>query len=150
MKHTRVRLTLVVLEAFIALTSIACGLGLAVGAVQLPLVWLAGTPFSDYTMPGLVMAVVVGGSAFLAAELIRAGRAGGVVASALAGLLLMGCEVAEVAMIDRNLGNWLPFALGFQAIYSMLSLSILGLAVFLWRTQQHRRSHFQTRHVSQV
>ncbi len=149
MKHKRVRLTLVVLEAFVALTSIACGLGLSVGAVQLPLAWLDGTPFSDYTMPGLVMAVVVGGSSFLAAEMIRAERRGGVVASTVAALLLMGCEIAEVAMIDRNLGYWLPFAVGFQAIYSMLSLTILGLAAFLWRTEQRHR-HFQTRHISQV
>ncbi len=147
-KHKRVRLTLIILEAFVALTSIACGLGLAVGAVQLPLAWLAGTPFSDYTWPGLVMAVVVGGSSFLAAELTRAGRSGDVVASALAGLLLMGCEVAEVAVIDRNLGNWLPFAVGFQAIYSTFSLAILGLAAFLWRTEYYR--HFQNRHISQA
>lgn len=149
MKHKEVRPTLIILEAFVALTSIACGIGLAVGAVQLPLVWLAGTPFSDYTLPGLVMAVIVGGSSFLAAEMIRAGREGGVVASALAALLLMGCEAAEVAMIDRNLGNWLPLALGFQAIYSTLSLTILGLAAFLWRNEHHRR-YFQTGHVSQA
>jgi hypothetical protein len=150
-KHTRVRLTLVALEALVALTSIACGIGLVVGAVQLPAAWLAGTPFGDYTLPGLVMAVVVGGSAALAAELTRAGRAGGVVASILAGLLLMGCEVAEVALLDPNLGRWLPFALGLQALYSALSLSILGLAVFLWRTEARQHDlHFQSRRASQV
>lgn len=137
MKYKRVRLTLFILEAFVALTSIACGIGLMVGAVQFPLAWLAGTPFSDYTVPGLVMAAVVGGSSFLAAEAILAGREGGVVASALAGLLLMGFEVAEVAMIDRNLGNGLPFALGFQALSSTFSLTILGLTTFLWRTERH-------------
>ena len=143
MKHKRVRLTLIILAAFVALTSIACGIGLVVGAIQLPLSWLAGTPFSDYTLPGLVMAVIIGGSAFLAAELIRAGRPGGVVASVLAALLLMGCEAAEVALIDRNLENWLPFAVGFQALYSAFSLSIFGLATFLWRTEQHRHLSFQ-------
>lgn len=149
MEHKGVRFTLIVLEAFVALTSTACGVGMAAGAVQFPVAWLVGTPFSDYIMPGLVMAAVVGGSSFLAAEMTRAGRGGGVVASALAGLLLMGFEVAEVTMIDRNLGNWLPFAVGFQAIYSTLSLTIFGLAAFLWRTRHHRR-HFQTRHVSQA
>ena len=149
MKYTRVRFALIILEAFVALTSIACGVGLMVGAVQFPLAWLAGIPFSDYTVPGLVMATVVGGSSFLAAEMTRAGREGGVVASALAGLILMGFEVAEVTMIDRNLGNWLPLALGFQAIYSTFSLTIFGLAAFLWRTE-HRRRHFQSRHASQA
>lgn len=149
MKHKGVRLTLFALEAFVALTSIGCGVGLMVGAVQFPLVWLAGSPFSNYTIPGLVMAVVVGGSSFLAAEAMLSEREGGVVASALAGLLLMGFEVAEGAMIDQNLGDGLPFAVGFQAIYSALSLTILGLAAFLWRTERHRR-HFQARHASQT
>lgn len=150
-KHTRTRLTLVVIEAFVALTSIAFGLGLAVGAVRLPPAWLTGTPFSDYAVPGLVMAVVVGGSSFLSAELTRAGRAGAVVASVLAGLFLMGLEVAEVALLDRNLGHWLPIALGFQAIYSTISLSILGLATFLWRTEtRQHRGHFPSRRASQV
>jgi uncharacterized membrane protein (UPF0136 family) len=149
MKHKRIRLTLFILEAFVALTSIACGVGLVVGAVQFPVAWLAGTPFSDYTMPGLVMATIVGVSSFLAAEMISAGRDGGVVASAIAALLLMGFEVAEVTMIDRNLGNWLPFVVGLQTIYSTLSLTIFGLAAYLWRTEHHRR-HFQTRHISQI
>jgi hypothetical protein len=148
-KHKGVRLTLVVLEAFVALTSIACGVGLAVGAIQFPPVWLQGAPFSDYTIPGLVMAIAVGGSSLLAAEMILTGREGGVVASALAGLLLMGFEVAEVAIVDQNVGNWLPFAVGFQAIYSVLGLAILGLAASLWMTE-YRRQHFRTRHVSQA
>jgi len=62
MKHKAVRLILVGLEAFVALTSIAYGVGLAVGAVQSPLAWLQNTPFSDYVIPGLVMAIIVGGS----------------------------------------------------------------------------------------
>jgi len=147
LKHKGVRLILVVLEAFVALTSIACGVGLAVGVVQFPLAWLAGTPFSDYTVPGLLMAIIIGGSSLLAAETIFTGREGGVVVSALAGLLLMGCEVAEVVSIDRNLGNWLPFVVVLQAIYSLLSLTIFGLAVSLWVTE-YRRQHFHPRHVS--
>ncbi len=149
MKHKRLRLTLVVLEAFVAITSIACGVGLAVGAVQFPLAWLAGTSFSDYTIPGLVMATMVGGSSLLAAEAIRTGRGGSLIVSALAGLLLMVFEVAEVVIIDRNLGNWLPFAVGFQTIYSVLSLIILGLAAFLWMTE-YRHQHSHRRHVSKA
>jgi hypothetical protein len=53
------------------------------------------------------MAIIVGGSAFLAAATIRSGREVGVLVSALAGLFLMGFEVVEVSIIDRNLGNWL-------------------------------------------
>ena len=147
MKHKGVRLILVVLEAFVALTSIACGVGLTVGAVQFPLAWLQGTPFSDYTIPGLVMAIIVGGSSLLAAETILTGREGGVLVSALAGLLLTGFEVAEVAIIDPNVGNWLPLAVVLQAIYSGLSMTIFGLAASLWMTE-YRRQQFHPRHVS--
>jgi hypothetical protein len=149
MKHTGVRLTLVVLEAFVALTSIVCGAGLAAGAIQFPLAWLQGAPFSDYIILGLVMAIIVGGSSLLAAATILTGREVAVFVSALAGLLLMGFEVLEVSIIDPNLGNWLLLVVPLQAIYTMLALTIFGLAVFLWMTEyRSHRSH--SRHVSQV
>jgi len=141
MKHKEVRLTLVVLESFVALTSIICGVGLAVGAIQFPLAWLQGTPFSDYIILGLVMAIIVGGSSLLAAATILTEREVGVLVSALAGLLLMGFEVLEVSIIDRNLGNWLPLVVALQASYSLLSLTIFGLAAFLWMTE-YRSQHF--------
>jgi hypothetical protein len=37
---------------------------------NLSVAWLAGTPFSDYTIPGLLLAMVVGGSALLAATTV--------------------------------------------------------------------------------
>ena len=147
MKHKGVRLTLVVLEAFVALTSIVCGAGLAVGAIQFPLAWLQGAPFSDYAILGLVMAIIVGGSSLLAAATILTGHKVGVLVSALAGLVLMGFEVVEVSIIDRNLGNWLLLVVPLQTFYSMLSLTIFGLAAFLWMTE-YRSQRFHTRHVS--
>jgi hypothetical protein len=149
MKHKGVRLTLVVLEAFVALTSIVCGAGLAVGAIQFPLAWLQGAPFSDYAILGLVMAIIVGGSSLLAAATILTGHEVGVLVSALAGLLLMGFEVVEVSIVDRNLGNWLLLVVPLQTIYSVIGLTIFGLAAFLWITE-YRSQHFHSRHVSHV
>ncbi len=149
MKHKGIRLTLILFEAFVALTSIVCGAGLAVGAIQFPLAWLQGTPFSNYTILGLVMTIIVGGSSLLGAATILTGREVGVLVSALAGLLLMGFEVVEVSIIDRNLGNWLLLVVSLQAIYSVLSLTIFGLAAFLWMTE-YRGQHFHFRHVSHV
>lgn len=147
MKHKEVRQMLVVLEAFVALTSIVCGVGLAVGVIHFPLAWLHGTPFSDYSILGLVMAIIVGGSSLVAAATILTGREVGVLVSALAGFLLMGFEVVEVSIIDRNLGNWLLLVVPLQAIYSMLGLTIFGLAATLWITEYHSH-HFHGRHVS--
>jgi hypothetical protein len=147
MKHKGVRLTLVVLETFVALTSILCGAGLAVGAIQFPLAWLQGMPFSDYTILGLVMASIVGGSSLLAAATILTGREVGVLVSALAGLLLMGFEVVEVSIIDRNLGNWLLLVVPLQAIYSVIGLASFGLAASLWITE-YRSQHYNHMHAS--
>jgi hypothetical protein len=146
MKHRGVRLILVGLETFVALTSIVYGVGLAVGVVQFPPAWLQGTPFSDYVIPGLVMAIIVGGGSLLAAATILTGSKVGVLMSACAGLLLIGFEVVEVAIVDRNMGNTLLLAGTLQAIYSVLALSIFGSAAFLWMTE-YRSHHFPTSHV---
>ncbi len=146
MKHRGVRLILVGLEAFVALTSIVYGVGLAVGGVRFPLAWLQGTPFNDYVIPGLVMAIIVGGSSLLAAATILIGSEVGVLVSTFAGLLLIGFEVVEVAIVDRNMGNSLLLAGMLQAIYSVLALSIFGSAAFLWMTE-YRSHHFPTSHV---
>jgi hypothetical protein len=146
MNHKAVRLILVGLEAFVALTSIVYGVGLAVGAIQFPLAWLQGTPFSDYVIPGLVMAIIAGGSSLLAAATILTGSEVSILVSAFAGLLLIGFEVVEVAIVDRNMGNALLLAGMLQAIYSVLALSIFGSAAFLWMTE-YRRHHFPTSHV---
>jgi len=50
-----VRVTLIVLEAFIALTATITGMAVLINGpdvIQMPLVeWLRNTPFSDYTIP---------------------------------------------------------------------------------------------------
>lgn len=146
MRHKRVRLTLAILEAFVALTAIGCGLGLEVGAIQFPLVWLAGTPFSDYALPGLLMAVIVGGSSLLATATIFTEGEAGVLVSILAGLLLLGFEFVEATSIDPNLGYGMLLALVFQMAYSAIALVIVGLAVSLWM-REYRRHHFPTGHL---
>jgi len=146
MKHRGVCLILVVLEAFVALTSIVCGIGLAVGLIQFPLTWLQGSPFHDYLILGWVMAILVGGSSLLAAATILTESEVGVLFSALAGLLLMGFEVVEVSLVDHNLGIWLLLVVPLQATYSLIGLTMIGLAVFLWMTE-FRSQHFHARHV---
>jgi hypothetical protein len=56
-----------VLEAFIALSAIGGGIAMLLGADKFPVEWLRNTPFSDYTIPALVLAIVVGGSSLVAA-----------------------------------------------------------------------------------
>lgn len=134
-------------EMFVALTSIACGVGLALGVIQFPLTFLRGTQFSDYTLPGLVMAVIVGGSALLAAAELLSGSRAAIGLAALAGLALLAFEVAEITLIDQNTGSWLPLAVAFQSAYAVLSLTMLGLAVRLLMPER-RRQPAHVRHAS--
>ena len=73
MKHKVIRIALLVLETFIWTSALAGGIGVVQGVAfgqALPLAWLAGTPFSDFTIPGLMLVIVVGGTALLAAATV--------------------------------------------------------------------------------
>ena len=54
------RILLIVLAFFLALTAFAGGIGLLAGLNAPPVELLKGSPFSDYTIPGLSLFVLVG------------------------------------------------------------------------------------------
>lgn len=139
MKHRRVRIAISVLAAFIALSAIGGGIAMLVGAMQFPLEWLRNTPFSDYTIPALVLAIIVGGSSLLAAVTVFTGRAGGVLASMTAGLMMAGFEIVEVITIKQVV--WA------QGLYFGLGLVVFGLAAFLWM-REDRPHQVPSRHPS--
>lgn len=104
MSHKGVRLALVVLELFVVVSAIAGGIALLRGTfIQgIPVAWLAGTPFSDYTVPGLVLAVVIAGGMILAAAMVFIHREWAVLISVVAGMFLSGFEVGEAVSIDSK------------------------------------------------
>ena len=152
MKHVSVRLAIGIPEAFIALSAIAGGIVLLAGSYQngvlieaggigrFPLEWLANTPFSDYTFPALILAIVVGGSSLIGAVTIFTGREIGVLASLVAGLVLAGYTVVEVVMLRQGI-SWI------EGLYFVLGLLISGLASYLWMSE-YREHHFPTSPVS--
>ncbi len=101
MQHTLVRIAIGVPTAFNALSAIGGGIALLLGTyqdgvlieaggrAQFPLEWLQRTPFSDYTIPALILTMGVGGSSLTAAVLVLTGRDEGVLASAVAGLIMV-------------------------------------------------------------
>jgi hypothetical protein len=147
MKHKAIRIAIFVLVVFGALTTLAGGIGLLTGAIAAPLDWLEGSPFVDYTFPGLALAIIVGGSMLLAAATIFTGREIGVLASGFAGFAMMIFEIVEVTVINRFVGSWLSVALSLQAFYFALGLAIFVLAATLWMTE-FRSQHFPVKHVS--
>jgi len=130
------RAALVALDGFTALTAIGGGIALAAGVEgdRFPVELLAGTPFSSYVAPGLILAVVVGGSAAAAtAATLRSLRRGARV-STLAGGILMGWIVGEVAILQAPEARSLV-----EAMYSGIGLLMVGLGIVGWRLERPRR-----------
>ena len=146
-RHEVIRIALVIIAAVIATSAIAGGSALLRGELDrfLSDAWLAGTPFSDYTIPGLVLVIVVGGGALLAAATVFIHREWAVLTSVLAGVLMAGFLVVEAVSLDSKVGDALPTVLALQLFYFALGLALVGLAGFLWM-REYRGQHFRLRH----
>lgn len=151
MKHTVIRFALVAIEAFIGLSAIFGGVALLTGAFHfdqwIPVAWLAGTPFSDYTIPGLFLLIVIGGGMFLAATTVFVKCEWAVLLQASMGLVMIGFEVVEVAIIDRYAQAVVPPTIVQQILISTFGLLIFGLAGYLWM-REYRGHSLLSRHVS--
>ncbi len=124
MRERGVRVAVVVVDAFVALSAIVGAVGLLVGFMQIPLSVLNGAPFTNFTIPALLLGIVVGGSALAAAVIAWLGlRRFDTAASAAAGCIMMGWMTVEVAMI--GLVSWA------QAAYFLVGLLMVGLAGLL-------------------
>jgi hypothetical protein len=143
-RHKVIRLALLILEAFIAVSAIDGGMALRRGAFDefLSVAWLAGTPFEDYAVPSLVLVIVVGGSALFAAATVFIYREWAVLTSVVAGLVLAGFLVVEAVSIDSKIGSVLPMVVAMQVLYFVPGLAIVGLAGFVWLVEYRgRRVH---------
>lgn len=97
------RIALGSVNAFTAVTAVAGGVALMTGAGRFPVAWLAGTPFADYTLPGLILALGVGGTALIATvtTFFRSARTAGR-ASIGAGLALLAWIVGEIVVFTGD------------------------------------------------
>ena len=84
-----------VADVFVALTAVFGGITVAAGVDKFPEAWLAGTVFSSYLIPGLILAVVVGGSATAAMFATLCKRDAGALYSGVAGGILLGWLIGE-------------------------------------------------------
>jgi len=130
MKSLRValRVTLIPLTAFLALSAFAGGIGLFTGWNAPPLEDLEGSVFKDFTVPGVALFVIVGGAALLACVLlVRRSRWAAPIAAS-AGLSIMFFEFVEVLIIGSPPG----IARSLQILYFGLGTAIAALAIVTW------------------
>lgn len=129
------RIGLALVEVFVALTAIGGGGALLAGleAERYPLESLAGTPFSSFLMPALLLAIVVGGSAAVAAMATLVVRFGAwrVPGSGAAGVILMGWILGEVLILRPVSWTWIEIV--------CFGLGIVMLAAALFEGWQRNR-----------
>ena len=148
MEHKGRRITLAALEGFTGLGAFGGGIAILTGAFNqwLPLTWLQGTPFSDYTIPGLALMVIIGGGMLLAAagQFIR--REWAVLFSVAMGLAMIGFEIVEIAVVNRFAEAVVPSTIVQQILFIAIGLSIFALSASLW-IAEYRNQHILHRHV---
>jgi len=120
------RAALIILDAVVGVTAVGGGIVLAGGLEdeRFPAGWLKGTPFGSYLVPGLILAVVVGGSAAAAAALTLTIPPVGAWASALAGVILMGQIAGEIRLLKQPIT-------GIEAAYFAAGLAMVALGLTL-------------------
>jgi len=106
---------LLVLFFFIGLGAVVGSIGVMKEIMPFPEVWLQGTPFHSYFFPGLILCLIVCGSQLAAAFVLLWRSALAKMASLIAGLILTGWMIGELALI------------GFQAPIQVWFISV-GLA----------------------
>lgn len=132
MSSNILRIALILLDGFLAITAIAGGIGLLTGTNAPPVTDLAGSPFADYTIPGLALLVLVGGTALVATYMTIRRHKYAALVSALAAATIIVFEIVEILAIGMPPG----IARNLQIFYFTLGLIILVLAIAQWAVQR--------------
>ena len=129
MKRLPERLMLIVLASFAAVSALAGGYGVAsTNGLGMPMAWLKTTPFADYVVPGLILGLVVGGSALLATMLLVIRHPWGYVASFGAGAIMLGWIIGEILLIQQF--SWLHVVYALNGVLLMVLAARLEFEVY--------------------
>lgn len=129
-EHRATRTTLLVVQLFIAFTSVLGGLALVLGSLSSDLVtvvsppdeFLEGSPFGSFLIPGVILAVVLGGlHAWAAVEMLRQ--------APWALLLAAAAGYATLIWIFVQM-MFIPFSM-LQAVYFAAGALELGLVLLV-------------------
>jgi hypothetical protein len=123
-----IRITLMVATGFVAATAFAGGIALVMGSLAPDLAtvlspppdYLEGSPFGSYLVPGLVLALVLGGVHLVAFVLLARRHPRALLAAVVAGYAAVIWIVVQMTII--------PFSV-LQAVYVAMGLVEIGLVL---------------------
>lgn len=135
-QHRGVRVALIVLSAFMALTAVQ---GAIFVVPALPLAWLHQglvAPFSDYIIPALALGILCGGSALAAVGALLVQMQLGALAALAAGSVMIGFELVEIMVVGFTAAT-MPTqpAAWLQVFYLVLGTTIVVLSLRLWKAE---------------
>jgi len=104
------------LSLFNAVSAVGGGIGLVTGALPVPTSLLGHTPFDTYVVPGIFLAVVVGGSSLVGAVALLTDVPRARSISAVTGLMMAGWIVGETVLL-RGFS-------GLQGLYLLTGLLV--------------------------
>jgi hypothetical protein len=119
---------LLVLFLFNGLGAVAGGIGVMKDVLPFPVVWLQGTPFHSYFLPGLILCLAVGGSQLAAAFAMGLASLSGQGRVCNCGIRADWMEIGELVLI------------GFQAPIQVWFLALGLIEVGLSFTKLRRAS----------
>jgi len=130
MGRTANRATLIVLQSFVAFTTM---FGAFLVVPTLPLDWLQRGPMTDYTIPAIALGLV-GVSAIVSVVLLVLGSTHAPVVTMISGAMMIAFEFVEIAIVGfailvhgaDNPVSWL------QVVYIAIGVVVMALAYRLW------------------
>jgi len=120
--------TLIILNIFLALTAIPGGFCLLTGIAAPPIDELKSSIFTNYTIPGLALMIIVGGGALLTSIMLFRKNKDAILYSAFVGLIIMTFEFVEVLAIGSPTGAGLVM----QVIYFLLGIAMIKCSLFVF------------------
>jgi hypothetical protein len=128
--------SLVAISGFTALSALGGGIGMVVAdGLSMPTSLLADSPFSTFTLPGLILALVVGGTQSAALFLLLTRRSTALLWSAVAGFGMLIWIVSEIGFL-----HVLMFAQLIYLVTGLLQLVLVFglLGIVSWLPRQDR------------
>jgi hypothetical protein len=118
---------LIVLTGFLFLTGCAGGLGLLFNWNAPPISQLGNSIFKDYTVPGLGLFFLVGGSALLAMLLLIRKSKYGLLLANTAGIIILFFEFVEVQVVGSPAGVAQNLQLFYFGLGTLISVFAMGI-----------------------
>lgn len=130
-----IRVLLIVLTLFLSLAAFEGGVQLLIGFYTPPVEMLNGSIFKDFTIPGLALGIIVGGSALFTAILLIRKNKFSLPASVATGVIIMFFEFVEMLAIGSPAGPARFMQIFFFGMGTVIITATIGAWFIQLQTQ---------------